>query len=105
MYRVLWDTDNCCDSFESPSFGQAKQDALDLLLEWESQEMCTWHSTRPLPDQIDDWNYMIDNCCVEVIEYDDDSDENCEAYHTVWEPSDEDLKQIGWVYFDELNWK
>lgn len=105
MYKVLWDTDSCCDSFISPSLEQAKEDALDLLLEWGTQEMHDWNSTRPLPDQIERWDYMIDNCCVWVIECEDDSRIDCDAYNTVWEPTDEDLKQIGWVYFDELNWK
>ena len=105
MYRVRWDTDSCCDSFASPSFGQAKQDALDLLLEWETQQMCEWHSTRPLPEQIDAWDYMIDNCYAEVIECNDDSGADSDECHTVWQPNDEELKYIGWVYFDELNWK
>lgn len=99
MYRVLWETDDCVDSFESTSFGQAKQDALDLLIEWEVQEMSDWGLYHPTQEQIDRWDYMIESCFVSVIECEPG---DFEIYQEVWEPDDEDLDRIGWKYYEEL---
>lgn len=99
MYRVLWETDDCVDSFQSTSLGQAKQDALDLLIEWETQEMADWKQCSPMKDQIDSWDFMIDTCWVSVVEYES---EDSELYDEVWAPNDEDLDRIGWKYYEEL---
>lgn len=99
VWGVLWDTDNVCDFFKSPSFEQAKCDALDLLIEWETQEMSEWNNLQPTQEQIERWDYMIDNCSVEVIRYYKPNIDDCEE---VWEPTQADLDRVGWKYWDQI---
>ena len=40
----------------------------------------------------EDFNYMICNCSVRVDKYNPNTDE----YEEYWEPSSEELKNIGW---------
>lgn len=96
---VLWDTDSCADGFRSNSFEHAKRDALDLLLEWETQEQMEWDGFTPTPEQIDSWDYMIESCSVMVCRHFPDDSDN---YEEVWAPDDDELKRVGWVYYEEL---
>lgn len=82
-YKVSWETDNCCDCFYADSLKAAEYAAEDTLIEWmmEAQD-----------DSDDDWNYMIYNCGVSVLEYNKETDE----YEEFWSPSEADLKNIGW---------
>lgn len=99
MYRVRWENEFCIDSFDRPSMDEAIHDALDLLLEWESQERYDWKSTQPSQEQIDRWNYMIDECHVGVFRLDG------ERLVHVWNPTEDDFKRVGWMYFDDLDRK
>jgi len=92
-WSVIWSSDDCCDGFHSVSFAQAKQDTLDLLLNWMWQQSEEWDPEGPTEDQIIDWDYMIYNCSAYVAKYNPDTDE----YDEYWEPSDKDLARIGWV--------
>ena len=103
IYEVVYDTDSFTDGFETPSIAQGKQDALDLLIEWAGQDR-DWYGVRmPTEEEIEDWDYMIFNCSVEVVRYDENEDEfgTDPNYEVVWEPSYEDEKRIGWVEWEE----
>lgn len=92
-WRVIWDNEHCCDGFDSVSLAQAKQDVLDLLLEWMCQQSSEWESAEPNEDEAIDWDYMIYTCYAYVAKYNPDTDE----YDEYWWPSDKDLERIGWV--------
>ena len=97
-YRVVWETDSCCDGYDCGSFGQAKCDALDTLLMWMGEEYSRWKDCEnPTEEEKEDWDYMIYNCYVYVTQYNADTDE----YEDYWYPSQEELDEIGWVTFDE----
>lgn len=103
IYEVVYDTDSFCDGFDTPSIEQGKYDALDLLIEWKCQDH-DWYGVRmPTEQEIEDWDYMIFNCSVEVVQYDESEiEDGCPNYETVWEPSYEDEKSIGWLEWDEM---
>lgn len=96
-YVMVWDNDSCCDGFGCESFGQAKQDAFDTLLQWMCDESSNWKSETPTEEEKDNWDYMIYNCSVHVDKYNADTDE----YEEYWYPSEEELEEIGWKLFNE----
>lgn len=103
-YEVVYSTESFTDGFEVVSVEDGKEAALDLLIEWESQDRDWWGSRMPNEDEIDDWDSMIENCEAYVVQYDNDKvDEyGCGEYEIVWQPDDEDLKRIWWLYWDEI---
>ena len=96
-YIVVWNTDDCIDSYGCDSLGAAIASAEDTLVEWACQQTAEWESDAPTKEEAEDWNYMIYNCWVEVRQYNPKTDE----YDTVWEPSDDDLELIGWKELPE----
>ena len=96
-WQMVWDTDSCCDGCYFDTFEAAKASAEDTLIEWEMEEVQGWTGYDPTDEQIDSWNYMIYNCSVEVRKYNPDTDE----YEEYWYPSYEDVKNLGWVTWDE----
>lgn len=97
-YRVLWDTDNCCDAYDCNSLGQAKADAEDTLINWATEEMSGWDGFNPTQKQIESYDYMIYNCSAVVQKYDPNADD----YYTIWEP---DYEEIGFLPWEELKKK
>lgn len=113
-YIVRWDIDSCSDSYDVESLEAGKSRAIDTLLEWMGQEQWGW---KAIPDydweqaknlfdgfdltgkQLVDWDYMIYNCGVAVAKYNARTD----TYDDVWEPSGEELREIGWVLHEEVN--
>lgn len=96
-FHVTWDTDNCCDGYDVESLDAAKFSALDTMIEWMCEETMEWEfkpdgTPAPTEEQIESWDYMIFNCCVSVTQYNPQTDE----YETIWEPSDDELEEIGW---------
>ena len=92
-YLVVWNTDSCCDGFYADSFEHAKADMEDLYIEWETQETFSWKDIlNPSEEQIENWDYMIDNCYCHIDKYNFETDEYEEYYY----PSDEELRKIGW---------
>lgn len=87
MYHVLWDNGfEACDSVRKTfdNLFEAKQVCYEIYNDWiESM----------LNKSADDWNYMIYNAYAYVAIYDEEND----SYESVWEPSDKDLAEIGWV--------
>lgn len=92
-WRMVWDNDSACDGVDCESFGAAKANAEDTLIEWMSQTRVEWKDAfDPTEEELDDYNYMICNCSVSVYEYDPDTDE----YTEYWSPSCEDEEALGW---------
>ena len=91
-YIVVYDTDNFCDSYGCGSLDEAKDFALEMLINWMAAERDEWKSKEPTEEECERFDYMIENCSVEVCEYNPATDE----YDEVWNPSDEDLERIGW---------
>ena len=92
-WRMHWDTDDCCDGIDFESFGAAKCNAEDTLIEWMTQFRAEWEDCFcPTEDELDDYNYQIWNCSVSVTKYNPDTDE----YEEYWSPSAEEEEQLGW---------
>lgn len=96
-FHVVWNTDDCCDEYDVESMECGKDSALDTLVNWMCEETEEWKfgpdgTPMPTEEQIESWDYMIFNCYVYVTKYNPEADE----YETVWEPSDEELEDIGW---------
>lgn len=102
-YCMCWSTDDCDDGIEFESFEAAKNDALDTYIIWMIEEDRNWKFVDGIPcptkEQIDSWDYMIDNCYCHVAKW---SSEDNAYSDIVWEASDEELNAIGWKYIDEL---
>lgn len=96
-YMVCWDNGHDDGEIECRSMDQAVSIAEDTLVEWVVQETATWKSDIPTPEEIDQYNYMIYNCSVEVRSYNPNTDE----YELAWEPSQADEEQLGWVELGE----
>ena len=96
-FCVTWETDSCCDGFDCDTFEEAKSDALETLAQWEMEEIATWKNKTPTEEEKENWDYMIYNCVAYVQKYNPIMDE----YEEYWFPTDEELKEIGWVAFDE----
>ena len=93
-FRMVWDTDTDCDGFGCESFEAAKAYAEDTLVEWMCQQRSEWKDPFcPTEDELDEYNYMIWNCSVEVRKYDPMTDE----YDEFWSPSYDDEEQLGWI--------
>ena len=98
-WEVAWSTEDTSDGYCCDSFEEAKDGALDILATWQVEKIAEFKdSFNPTEEEIADYNYMIDNCYVEVHKYNPDTDE----YEEYWEPSYEDEKSVGWVYWEEL---
>lgn len=92
-FRMVWDTDTCCDGIDCESFGAAKCQAEDTLVEWMTQERSEWADVfAPTEEELDNYNYMICNSSVSVYKYDPDTDEYVEE----WGPSYEEEEALGW---------
>ena len=102
-WRMIWSNEHSCDGIDCKSFGEAKNQALDTLLEWAAEESNGWaldpETYEPLPteEQKENWDYMFYNCYTYVEKYNPDTDE----YEEYWSPSDEDLERHGLKPFYE----
>lgn len=109
-YHVVWDTDDCTDGFDADTLEGAKDAALETLMQWQTEE-CSgwkWEDGKPCPtqEQIESWDYMIDNCSVCVYELVNSNGESWDdQYQGAWSPSYEDEEQIGWLNWNELSKK
>lgn len=97
-YRVVWETPNDCDGCNHESFGAAKADAEDTLINWAAEEASTWENGIPTDEQVESWDYLIYNYGVRIDKYVPERDE----YETVWEPDHSELAAIGWDLWDTI---
>lgn len=96
-FLLVIDTDSCCDGCECDTFEQAKEGAFDNYYWWMC-EVATWKDKdNPTDEEKEDWNYMIYNTSAWVKKYNPDTDE----YEDYWNPSDEELEEIGWCLWEE----
>lgn len=116
IYKVVWDNDTCCDSFETPSIGQGKEDCYELYINWRSETCGDWWGSRmPTEKEIEDHDYLIFNCEAFVAEfpddYDDTEDRECDYYdereynpsdHRVWEMDEETQKNLLWDEWENI---
>ena len=107
-YCMVYDMGHTIDGVEFDDYEEAKADMIHTYLLWEAEEISDkkWKFSEdgtPLPTekQIEDWDYMIDNCCCYVVEWNDTLEEYNDSYYAD-SLSDEELKKIGWMYFNEL---
>lgn len=87
MYHVLWDNGvEACGALDT------KFD--DLFYAKQACYMCYQGWMESMADaSAKDWNWMIFSAYAYVAVHDEEVD----AYISVWEPSDKDLEDIGWV--------
>lgn len=99
-YCVSYYAEHFSDAFDVGSLEEGKRACLDVLRQWMCDELIERSEPdRPTAEEIERWDHMIETCLVCVTEYDPESDD----YDEVWEPSDEDLDGIGWVFWDYRN--
>lgn len=92
-FVMVWDNDSCVDGIDFDSFEAAKGDALDTLIFWMTEQRRLWGDVfAPTEDELDDYNYMIENYSVHIDRYNPNTDE----YDEFWYPSYEDEEDIGW---------
>ena len=92
-WMMCFDMESFCDGIGFESFGAAKCDAEDTLINWMCEERGKWKDIfSPSERELDDYNYMICTCSVEVRKYNPNTDE----YEEVWSPSYEDEERLGW---------
>ena len=93
QWRVIWNTEDCTDGCDCDSLEAAKTDAKETLINWMMWEREGWKDVfNPTEDELDSYNYMIENCYVYVCKYNPDTDE----YEEYWSPSNEDEEELGW---------
>lgn len=100
-YRVIWSTDDCDDGFNEETFEAAKDNAMVVLSEWIAQQAAESSSAdlhEWSEEDVENWDYMIYNCSVEVMKYNPLTDE----YEEYWSPSYEDEREIGWLEYEEF---
>lgn len=95
-YKMVYDMGHTVDSTEHESFDAAKDDALGTLADWVAERKSEWESDVPTEGEKEKYNYMIQECSVEIVKYNPDTDE----YDECWMPTREDEKEIGWEYIE-----
>lgn len=106
-YLVLTDAGDFIDGIGCETLDDAIVTAKDVMINWESEKMSNWkwEAGKPLPsptpEQIEEWDSMIENCGCYIVEWDYEEKEYPSGDYAVW-PSDIDLDSIGWKPWDEL---
>ena len=102
-YKMVWETEHEVDGTDYATLEEAKACAIETLHSWmESQVIDNGYPMNPKEwneEQIEEWDSMIYNCGVSVR---DKTKYNDEDFGEIWEPSDEELKEIGWVLYEEM---
>lgn len=105
-YMMIYDGGSFIDGIGYDSLQEAINAAEDTLCEWEAEQQGTWNmeddKPSPTQEQIDAWDSMIYDCSCYVVEWDYENWEYPGADYAVWPTSDEDLENLGWVTYDEL---
>lgn len=84
-YTVVYDGGHFIDGVGAESLSEAKDIARDILRNW--MEECV---------SVRDWNQMVTECSVWV-----EANNGSTTGEAVWEPSDEELVEMGWVEHEE----
>ncbi len=104
IFTTIHDGDSFIDGSDHATLEEALFDARETLILWEQEEISDkgWQFDEngiphPTEEQIENWDYMINNCNCWVVEKDDQGNTVEEHYLT-----DEDYKEIGWQEWAEL---
>ena len=95
-YKMIYDMGHTVDSTEHQCFETAKDEAIETLVDWIVEQKSLWKSDTPTEEEKGSFNMMIQDCSVEVVKYNPDTDE----YEDCWMPTYEDEKAIGWEYIE-----
>lgn len=99
MFLVEWSTEHSADGYLVDSIERGKKECIDILKMWAFQTGSNWFGIRmPTQDEIDDWDQMIQNSYVCVIERPDYCDATKDVI--VWEPSVDDVTEMLFVEWD-----
>ena len=111
-YCLVYEAEDFTDGFGSSDLEYLKEQALEILVNWMTSERAKWSIINgihtPTSKQIDDYDYMIHHCSVSVRKYveetivTNDGDLVYEKLEDYWCPSNEQLKEIGWMPYEEL---
>lgn len=100
-YKVIWDNEHTTDSFEVKSLKDGINSALDVLIEWQMDELqklkCLDDCFLVTKEQIDRYDYMIDSCDAWICEYDDNGVLRNEHYLSL-----DEYIGIGWEFFEDF---
>lgn len=103
-FTMIYDGDSFIDGTDHETLEEALEAAKETLIFWEQCEVSDkgWQFDdkgipHPTEEQIENWDYMINNCNCWVVEKDDQGNTVEEHYLT-----DEDYKEIGWQEWAEL---
>lgn len=105
----VFDVGHSVDGVEYDDFEEAKSWAIDTLVQWVVDEQAKWPvdekgKPHPTEKQIEDWDQMIEDCCVYVVEWDEDAGDWGDV-DDAWFPSHEDETNAEWLYWEELKQK
>lgn len=108
-YCMIFDTDSDCAGVEFDDFEAAKSDMIDTYINWAVEEMRDWTTNakgelNPTEEQIENYDYMIDNCCCYIVEWDDELDDYEDSDNAYWLPQQE-LDEIGYIEWIHLKEK
>ena len=105
-YKMVFDMPSVIDSIDHNDFENAKDDALETLINWElefigqhnikNEDISTWTEKT-----IEAWDMMIEDSDVSVQKYNPYLD----TYETCWRPSEKDLEQIRWLPTDKFKYE
>lgn len=99
-YKMIYDGGSFIDGELHDTLESAIDSAKDCLIEWEAEEVSgwAWDDDKPAPteEQIEHWDAMIEECICYVVRADDEDE------YWLWPESDEQLKGIGWMYWEDI---
>lgn len=96
-FKVIWDNGDCIDSIDCNSIEEAKDTALTILQCWIESEFSEWEDVQPTEEEKENFDYMIYNCYVEIVEYNKETKD----YDECKVLTDNDYNSIGWISFEE----
>ena len=104
-YCLVWDNGHDTSGIEFDTYEEAKKNMEETYILWEDAEVSTWNIKkgliRPTPKQIESWNQMIDECCCYIVRWNDVLGEYEDSYWAEF-LADEELREIGWVHWEEV---
>lgn len=108
-FQMIFDCGHTIDGIEHDTFEDAKFDAIETLAQWMVDEKGEWAVDangipHPTEAQIESWDQMIADCCVYVVEWDEEEGSYQDA-DDAWYPSAEDENEAEWLTWDELKEK
>ena len=105
-YNVIFDNEHTCDSLgEVSDLESFESIALDTYLDWMMEEAWDWEIIDGVPsptkEQIEHWDYMISECMVCAVEWDEEAQDWDDIDYAYYLDQDK-LDSIGWGYWDEV---